>query len=439
MPWMTCLRLQTLKSLPRCCPAATRHLSSLRQCDVAIVGGGVIGASVALHLAAAGLGEKRVVVFESDASYARASAPRSAGGIRQQFSLPVNVALSLYGIDFLKQGLKKLCQGVDVDADVQFKEHGYLLLATPEGEAVLRENNAVQHAAGASWIRLMDPGELNTRFSWLCTDGVALGSFGESNEGYFDPWALLQAMRKAAMARGVEFIEQPVKGFSMSGGRIEGLHLGDGATVHAGTVVNAAGAFGGKMVQMCGDVTPLPVVPRKRCMFMFHVGQEASSDGHFPRPTDDTPLTIDSSGAYFRSEGSRGRFLCGVAPRPEDDHDCEDYEAVDFVDHELFEEVIWPALAERAPALEAIKLESSWAGLYEYNTLDQNGVVGWHPDVPNLMIACGFSGHGLQQAPGVGCAVAELLSLGGYKSIDLSILGYDRICRNEPVLERGIY
>lgn len=429
--------LQTLKSLRRYGPAGTRCLSSLKQCDVAIVGGGVIGASVALHLAATGL-DKRVVVLEPDASYARASAPRSAGGIRQQFSLAANVELSLYGVDFLKRGLQKLCQGVDVDTDVQFKEHGYLLLATPEGESALRENNAVQHAAGAPWIRLMDPLQLSAKFPWLRTDGIALGAFGQQNEGYFDPWVLLQAMRKAAMAKGVEFIQQPVTDIRMSGSHIEALCLGDGAEVNAATVVNAAGAYGGKLVQMCGDVTPLPVVPRKRCIFMFHVGQEASSCS-FPRPSDDTPLTIDSSGVYFRSEGSRGRFLCGVSPRPEDDHDCTSPDDMDFVDHDLFEDVIWPALAERAPALEAIKLESSWAGFYEYNTLDQNGVVGWHTDVPNLMIACGFSGHGLQQAPGVGRAVAELLSDGGYKSIDLSIFGFDRICRNEPVLERGIY
>ncbi|CAK9027851.1 FAD-dependent oxidoreductase domain-containing protein 1 [Durusdinium trenchii] len=378
-----------------------------------------------------------VAVFESDASYSRASAPRSAGGIRQQFSLPVNVELSLYGVDFLKHKLHDLCEGIDVDADVQFKENGYLLLATPEGEAALRENHAVQQGCGASWIRLMDPKELRTRFPWLCTDGVALGSFGERNEGYFDPWALLQAMRKAAMARGVEFIEQSVTGIQVSKNHIEALTLGDGTRVSVATVVNAAGAFGGHVVQMCGDVTPLPVVPRKRCMFLFHVGQEVTSDGT-PRPPDNTPLTIDASGVYFRSEGSCARFLCGVSPKPEDDHDC-DADAVDHVDYELFEEVIWPALAERAPALEAIKLESSWAGLYEYNTLDQNGVVGWHPDVSNLLIACGFSGHGLQQAPGVGRAVAELISFGGYRTIDLSILSYDRIQRNEPVFEQGIY
>ncbi|CAJ1411393.1 unnamed protein product [Effrenium voratum] len=424
-------RLSRLPSLQ-----LARRFSAAR-CEVAIVGGGVIGASTALHLAAS-LGDgSKITVFEPDACYARASAPRSAGGIRQQFSLPVNVELSLYGIHFLKQRLRELCEGVDVDTDVQFKEHGYLLLSTPDGEAALRANNAVQHAAGADWVQLLDASELNTRFPWLSTEGLALGSFGTRNEGYFDPWALLQAMRKGAMAKGVRFVDQKVTGLRRPGSSIEAIQLADGTDVAVSTVVNAAGAFGGEVVAMCGDVTPLPVAPRKRCIFMFHVGQEVTSDG-VPRPPDNTPLTIDASGVWFRSEGSRGRFLCGVSPKPEDDADC-DADALDVIDHDLFEDIIWPALAERAPALEAIKLESSWAGLYEYNTLDQNGVVGWHPDVSNLLVATGFSGHGLQQAPGVGRAVAELLTSGGYQTLDLSILGYDRILRNEPVFERGIY
>lgn len=412
------------------------------ECDIAIVGGGVIGASAALHLASMTDSSKRIVVFEKDATYAKASAPRSAGGIRQQFSLPVNVELSLYGVEFLKTGLKKLCAGTDVDTDVQFKENGYLLLASPEGEAVLRENVATQHGAGADWITLLDAAALKAQFPWLSTDGITLGAFGSRNEGYFDPWALLQAMRKGAMAKGVTFVETSVQGFNMSSSgelSIQSLRLADGTNVSAGIVVNAAGAYGGKLVSLCGaEVTPLPVVPRKRCMFMFHAGAEVAADGITPRPTDSTPLTIDPSGVYFRSEGSSGRFLCGVSPKPEEDPDCEEAD-LDYADHDLFEEVIWPVLAERAPALESIKVESSWAGFYEYNTMDQNGVVGWHPDVSNLLVACGFSGHGLQQAPGVGRAVAELVLLGGYRTVDLSILGYDRILRGEPVFERGIY
>lgn len=412
--------------------------------DVAIIGGGVIGSSTALHLAAAAP-QLRVAVFESDATYARASAPRSAGGIRQQFSLRANVELSIYGIEFLKRTLGELCEGTDVDTDVQFRENGYLILATPgSGEATLRENVAVQHAAGATWVSMLDPGQLRDRFPWLSTEGISLGSFGERNEGYFDPWALLQAMRGGALVRGVSYVPQRVEAMRRGpGGAISELALADGTTVSVGTVVNAAGPQGGHVVAMCGpDVTQLPVVPRKRCMWQFHV---QGTKGGAPVPADNTPLTILPSGAYFRSEGVRaGNFVCGKSPRPEDDNDYDagdpsHFEALECVDEDLFQEEIWPALAERVPALEALRVQSSWAGFYEYNTLDQNGVIGWHSEVPNLMIACGFSGHGLQQAPGVGRACTELLLHKEFTTVDVSCFGYDRIKRQEPIFERGIY
>eukprot|EP00933_Yihiella_yeosuensis_P017378 TRINITY_DN1452_c0_g2_i3.p1 TRINITY_DN1452_c0_g2~~TRINITY_DN1452_c0_g2_i3.p1 ORF type:complete len:448 (+),score=76.86 TRINITY_DN1452_c0_g2_i3:49-1392(+) len=437
------LRLASRIPLPK---AHHRRLfgTSRPDCDVAIVGGGVMGSSLALHLAAASRGDKRIVVFESDATYGRAAAPRSAGGIRQQFSLATNIELSLYGIDFLKGGLARFCEGTDVDTDVQFRENGYLLLASPgEGEAILRENLAVQHKAGCHWITFLDAAGLKERFPWLNTDGLAAGAFGERNEGYFDPWALLQAMKKGAVARGVKYVNAKVSGFKMApgkGGAIQSVLTADGSEYSVGTVVNTAGPWGAELVKMCGEgVTPLPVAPRKRCMFAIHTSAEVASDGSTPRPPDNTPLTINTNGVYVRSEGSSGRFLCGVSPKPEDDPDCPGTEEMDIVNHELFEEVIWPSLAERVPALEALKVESSWAGFYEYNTLDQNGVVGWHPDVPNLLIGCGFSGHGLQQAPGVGRALTELIVDGGYRTIDLTSFGYDRIVKGEPIYERGIY
>jgi len=399
-----------------------------------------MGSSIALHLSEMAGQRLRVAVIERDATYEWASAPRSAGGIRQQFSLPVNIQLSLYGIEFLKSGLKEMCAGLDVETDVQFRENGYLILASPgSGEASLRENVATQHECGATWISLLSPDQLKSRFPWISTDGVALGAFGERNEGYFDPWALLQALRKAATARGVEYIGQDVVGLSRkAGGDISSVSLADGSSISAGVVVNAAGAWGGHLVSMCGPgVTPLPVAPRKRCMWLFRAGAETASDGR-PRPFDNTPLTVDPSGVYFRSEGVGGRFVCGVSPRPEDDPDVE-LGDLRNVNEELFEETIWPTLASRAPALESLRVESSWAGLYEYNTLDQNGVVGWHTDVPNMLLACGFSGHGLQQAPGVGRACAELLVHGSYQTTDLSRLGFDRIPEGRPVFERGIY
>lgn len=405
--------------------------------DVAIIGGGVIGSSVALHLAALAGSGKRVAVFERDATYEWASAPRSAGGIRQQFSLPVNIQLSLYGVDFLKTGLKHLCEGVDVETDVQFRENGYLLLAPPgDGETALRENVATQHATGATWITLMDPAALKSRFPWLSTEGVALGAFGERNEGYFDPWALLQALRKGASARGVRYIEGDVAAFNRGpDGKIASISLGDGSEVTVGAVVNAAGAGGGRIVDLCGPgVQALPVRPRKRCIWLVRTDTQSGGPSV---PPDNTPLTIDASGVYFRSDCA-GRFLCGVSPRPDADPDCTQAD-LEQVDHELFEDVVWPMLAARVPAFEALRVESSWAGFYEYNTLDQNGVVGFHPDVPNMLIACGFSGHGLQQAPGVGRGCAELLTHGRFQTVDMSCLGYDRIVRNEPLRERSIF
>lgn len=306
----------------------------------------------------------------------------------------------------------------------------------------MRENNDVQRSLGATWIKLLDPDMLKARFPWLNTDGLALGAFGEKNEGYFDPWALLQAMKKGAIARGVTFVEQTVSGFDVdSRGKITAVRLGSGESLTAGTVVNAAGPHGSRIVAMCGEAgaaAPLPVQPRKRSVFQVHTDVKVASDGVTPPPPHNTPLTVDPCGVYIRSESNAGRFLCGVSPCAEDDPDCNDLQVLEHPDHELFEGTIWPALAERCPALEALKVESSWAGFYEYNTMDQNGVVGFHPNVTNLLVACGFSGHGLQQAAGVGRACAELLLHGGFKTIDLSSLGYDRIVRQDPLFERGI-
>ena len=155
------------------------------------------------------------------------------------------------------------------------------------------------------------------------------------------------------------------------------------------------------------------------------------------RPPGDAPLVVDVSGCYFRGDGSSGRYLCGASPKGADP-DC-DVDSLDTVDHQLFEEVIWPALYERVPAFESLRVESSWAGLYEFCTLDQNAVVGWHPDASNLVVAAGFSGHGLQHAPGVGRAVAELIDSGGYESIDLACLDYGRVVSNEPLFEANVW
>ena len=308
---------------------------------------------------------------------------------------------------------------------IQFREAGYLTLASEKGASALRENVAIQHAGGADWIDLLDPTQLSREFPWLSVDGVGLGAFGRKNEGYFDPWGLLDALRRGAKALGVQYMSGEAASLQVDAGRVTSVLLKDGSFLNCGLVVNACGAH-------ASVLTPsLPIAPRKRCIFAI-----SCPEGDLERPPGDAPLVVDVSGCYFRGDGAPGRYLCGASP-PEgfSDPDC-DVDSLDDVDHQLFEEVIWPALYERVPAFEALRVESSWAGLYEFCTLDQNAVVGWHPDASNLVVAAGFSGHGLQHAPGVGRAVAELIDSGGYESIEsLGCLDYGRVVSNEPLFE----
>ena len=167
----------------------------------------------------------------------------------------------------------------------------------------------------------------------------------------------------------------------------------------------------------------LPVEPRKRCLFVFDCRTKLGQP---------LPLTVDPSGVHFRSEGAL--YLAGAVPRDDSPPEHDDFE----VDYAEFEDQVWPVLANRVPAFEAIGLVRAWAGHYDYNALDQNGVVGPHPEVGNFLFANGFSGHGLQQAAAVGRAIGELVAYGGYRTLDLSELAYDRVPAGVPLREQAI-
>lgn len=386
--------------------------------DVVIVGGGVIGSACAYFLAAADGFDGRVLVVERDPTYANGSTARSAGGIRQQFSTPENILMSRFAADFLRAAPDLLA----VDGDrpmIPFVEQGYLLLASADGVEALRANVAVQHEYGAA-TELLEGAALGGRFPWLATGGLAAGAFGPRDEGWTDPYALLQAFRRKARALGAVFRDDEVIGIEREGETVGGVILRDGGRVGCGTVVNAAGPRARDVAAMAR--LELAVFPRKRYVFVFDCRTDVSS----------APLTVDPSGVYFRPEGER--YICGLSPPPDADPDCLDLE----VDHAWFEERIWPVLAARVPAFEAIKLTNAWAGHYAYNPFDQNAILGPHPDCPRFLLANGFSGHGLQQSPAVGRAIAELIVHGAYRSLDLSRFAYDRVARQRPVVERNV-
>ncbi len=377
--------------------------------DVAIIGGGAMGSAIAVQLLEDPAFDGRVAVIERDPTFRRASSALSAASIRRQFSTPENIRMSAFSFGWLRDHL-----------DVGLHEAGYLYLATRETAPILEENHEVQVAEGADVV-LLSPDELTRRFPWLATDGIALGSLGCSGEGWFDGYALVQGLRKRARELGAELVTGEVVGMGMDDGRVESLALADGSSRTCATVVDAAGPWAAEVAAMAG--VDLPVEARRRSVFVFDVERDA------PR---DCPLVIDTSGAWFRPEG--GSFIAGIAPDPDDD--LPDLPLVP--EHRLFDDRLWPALAHRVPAFDAIRVTNSWAGYYEVNTFDHNAIIGRHPDVSNLLFANGFSGHGIQQAPAVGRAIAELIVHERFVTLDLSMFGFERIAAGRAVIERNV-
>ncbi|KAM7397584.1 hypothetical protein PAMA_005748 [Pampus argenteus] len=421
--------------------------------DIVIVGGGVVGWSVAYWLKKKERvrGGVKVVVVEKDPTYSQASTVLSAGGIRQQFSLPENIHLSLASADFMRNINEHLGVPNEDIVDLQFNQSGYLFLASEEVAHIMEDNYSTQRYAGAK-VSLLSSTQLKEKFPWINTDGVVLASYGLENEGWFDPWTLLNAFRRKAISMGVVQCCGEVTGFKHStiamptvDGEQVDLHRIKSVKVQmpnsleyqlveCAIVVNAAGAFSGKLVEMLGvgfgpkDTfagIPLPVEPRKRYVYVVHC-----PDG----PGLDTPFLVDYSGVYFRREGLGGNYIAGMSPEEAEEPDTSNLE----VDHQFFEDKIWPRLAHRVPAFEKLKVTSSWAGFYDYNTFDQNGIIGIHPLINNMYFATGFSGHGLQHSPAVGRAVAELILDGNFTTLDLSGFGFRRILAEEPMLERNI-
>jgi FAD-dependent oxidoreductase domain-containing protein 1 len=383
---------------------------------VLVVGGGVIGAATAYFLAARhGV---RATVLERDPSYRHASSALSASSIRQQFSSEINIRLSQASLEFYR----RIGDELAIDGarpDIGLTERGYLFLATAAGLDVLRANHAVQRACGAN-VSLLEPAALLARLPWLNADGIAAASLGEGGEGWFDGYSVLQAFRRKAIALGAAFESAGVECIECASGRVAGVSCADGRRFGADALLIAAGAWSAPLAtQLRFD---LPVRARKRDVFVL------ASPAELPG----CPLVIDPSGVWFRPEG-RG-FIAGCPPRGDDIDDAP----LEAIDHGLFEEVIWPALAHRVPAFDALRTIGAWAGYYEYNTFDQNGIVGPVPGRTDAFIGCGFSGHGIQQAPAVARGLAELIALGHYDSLDLAPLSPQRIIEARPLLERNV-
>lgn len=390
--------------------------------DVVIVGGGMIGASIAWFLADHPGFDGSVLVVERDPTYEFASTSHTNSCIRQQFSAAINVQISRFGAEYIHNFRKHLHDDPRVPA-IRLESFGYMYLANREDSAnVLRAAQAVQVACGAQ-TRHMTRDQIAADYPFYHLDDIVAGNHNLVDEGYFDGGTMFDWWRRKSREAGVEYLSGTVVGMTLNDARtaVAAVTLSCGAIVACGTVVNAAGPRAALTAKMAG--LALPVEPRKRYTFVFEAQKPLD------RPL---PLTIDPSGVHMRSDGVY--YMAGCPP---DDDGPVDY--ADFVaDHSLWEDKVWPAIAHRIPQFDALRLHRSWVGHYAYNSLDQNAILGPHPQLRNFIFANGFSGHGLQQSPAVGRGLAEWIACGDYQTLDLRPFHYDRVAEGRSFAETAV-
>jgi len=407
---------------PEPAPAATPEsatsaapASAPGRCDVAIVGGGVVGLSIAYFLKALAPAAE-VAVIEREPGYEHCSTLRASGGCRVQFSCPENILMSLFSIDFIRR-FPELMRTATHDAPIDWVEGGYLFIVPPERVSMLEANHAEQRRLGCV-AELLDRAALAARFPSMRVDDLGAGVH-TPHDGWCDPHQLLHGLRRKAIELGVHWIADEVVSLDVSGKLVRAAGLRSGARIAAAAFVNAAGAWSAGVARMAGMT--LPIAPLRRFEHYFTSGN----------PIERLPYVKDVHRMAFRSEGTG--FSGGVV-------DSSEPRGVNFdVDHDYFERVVWPAVAHRFPPLEAARCHRSWSGLYEQCELDGNPIIGnWPGVLDNFHVCAGFSGHGMMHAPAAGRAVAERIVFGEDRSIDLSRLGYARVLRNEAYAERGI-
>ncbi|UWR14803.1 FAD-binding oxidoreductase [Sulfitobacter sp. M368] len=391
--------------------------------DVVIVGGAIMGSSAAWFLSNDASFDGRILVVERDPTYQNASTMHTNSCIRQQFSTSLNVKVSQFGADFIKN-LRDYMGGDDNVPKLTIQSFGYLYLADTESFAeTLRQNQKIQLAAGAA-TRLLGRDEIAEAYPFYNLDDVVLGSINTVDEGYWDGTAVFDCLRRGAKRNGVEYLQNEVVSITKNaaGTGVESVTLASGEVVACGKLLNASGPRAVRTSRMAG--IEIPVEPRKRFTWIFAA----------EKPLDrELPLTIDPSGVHFREVGG-GTYMAGGHADVDPGVDYDDF-AMDF---SIWENHIWPTIATRIPQFEAIKVQSEWVGHYAYNTFDQNAILGPHDEVSNFFFINGFSGHGLQQSPAMGRGTAEIMLHGTYKTLDLSEFHFERIGQNRPVSEKAV-
>lgn len=387
--------------------------------DTAIIGGGIIG-SAAAHFLARDRRAGEIAVIEPDPSYALATTPQGAGGVRQLFSLPENIAMSRFSLAFYEGfDAEMACPGYQ--PAIGFRRQGYLFVVGDSGAATLETNHKRQTSMGVH-AELLDASGLKERFPSLGVGDVALGCHSP-DDGWIDPYAALLGFRRNAEHRGATYLRGRVVALEGSGRAVTSARLDDGREVEAELFVNTAGPWASEIAAMIG--ANLPVKPMCRVQHYWRCDAEL----------EPLPLVKDETGMFFRPEGAG--FAGGCPSFDIEPGFMADVDRGYFANY--FEERVWPLIARRLPKFETIKLERTWGGHYAQNLFDGNMIIGlFSEDFDNIVTACGFSGHGVMHAPAVGRALSELALHGRFQTLDLSAFEIGRIRQGRRYPETGI-
>ncbi len=391
--------------------------------DVVIIGGAMYGCSIAWFLASNPSFNGTVLVIEKDPSYEFSSTARTNSCLRHQFSQKINIKISQFGASYIKNFQEHMNFDERVPK-ILFRSFGYMYLANNTKFLSHLKNNQKLQARMGSGTKFLSPHEIKKQYPFYNIEDILGGTHNLIDEGYFDGQTIFEWWKKSAKENGVEFIQNEVveMGINNIGSKIiTKIKLRSGTHVSPGLVVNASGPYAKKTSRMA-DIQ-IPIEPRKRYSFIFSAQNQLDHD---------LPLTIDPSGIHVRSDGKN--YLAGCSPDIDTTVDYNDFK----FDPEIWDTKVWPALANRIPQFESIRVLNSWVGHYAYNTFDQNAILGKHSKVNNFIFANGFSGHGLQQSPAIGKGISELITFGEYRFLDLSSLDYKRLDENKPLTENSI-
>jgi glycine/D-amino acid oxidase-like deaminating enzyme len=384
--------------------------------DAVVVGGGVVGSSAAWQLRQDGF-RGRILVIERDSSYRRASAFLAMGGIRQQFCTGVTVRMVQYSLELWRDFDRRLAVSAVVPR-ARFSPRGYLFLADEASAARLADRYEQERRAGARVLRLT-PDDIRRLAPDLVLDDIVFGVFGP-DDGYANPREVLFGFRRAAEAAGVEFLEAEVTSVESGGGRVTGVRLASGTRVASPVVVNAAGAWAGRLAKSAG--LSVPIEPLRQMLFRCDLPHT------WPYRF---PVVIDPGGVHWRHNdpmhGGDADAIT-VALTNWDETPGENFEA----DDSRWTREFYPALVKRLPALRDVRNVTGWAGLYEM-TPDHNPVFGEHPALAGFVFANGFSGHGLMMSPASARIVSEWVRLGRSETFDVSLFAPDRFERGALV------